>query len=58
MSQPATIFDIEDPDAEEQALREAEADVAAGRLVPHSEVAKWLDDLAAGTLRAPPEPWK
>jgi predicted transcriptional regulator len=35
------IFDI-DTDAEARAIEEAEADVAAGRLVPHEEVVKWL----------------
>lgn len=55
MSQLTTIFDIEDPDAKKQALREAQANVAASRLVPHGKVAKWLDDLAAGSFRASPE---
>ena len=34
-----TIFDI---DTEARAIEEAEADVAAGRLVPHEEIVKWL----------------
>lgn len=34
-------------DEEEAALLEAEADADAGRVVPHSEVAKWM--LAVGT---------
>ena len=34
-------------DEEEAALLEAEADADAGRVVPHSEVRKWL--LAVGT---------
>ncbi len=29
-------------DEEEAALLEAEADVEAGRVVPHSEVARWM----------------
>jgi len=33
---------IPDDAAEARAIAEAEADVAAGRLVPHGEVAKWL----------------
>jgi predicted transcriptional regulator len=36
-----TIFEI-DEDAEARAIAEAEADVAAGRLVPHEKVVKWL----------------
>ena len=36
-----TIFDT-NTDTEARAIEEAEADVAAGRLVPHEEVVKWL----------------
>jgi predicted transcriptional regulator len=36
-----TIFDI-NTETEARAIEEAEADVAAGRLVPHEEVVKWL----------------
>ena len=42
MIKPASIFDPDD-DVEDRALQEAEADVAAGRVVPHSEVVKWLE---------------
>jgi hypothetical protein len=37
-------FDVP-PDlaAEARAIAEAEADLAAGRVVPHVEVAKWLE---------------
>ena len=48
-----TLFDAEiEPaqpltDEEEAALLEAEADADAGRVVPHSEVSKWM--LAVGT---------
>lgn len=48
-----TLFDAEvEPappltDEEEAALLEAEADADAGRVVPHSEVRKWM--LAVGT---------
>ena len=58
MSKPANLFDDIDEDAEERADREAEADIAAGRVVPHDEVVKWLDDLAAGKRRPRPQPWK
>jgi len=42
MSTPRTIFDPIDDDAEERADREAEADLAAGRTVPHDAVVEWL----------------
>jgi predicted transcriptional regulator len=42
MTKTATLFDEIDPDAEKRAIAEAEADVAAGRLVPHEDVVKWL----------------
>jgi predicted transcriptional regulator len=41
MAKTKTIFDI-NTDTEARAIEEAEADVAAGRLVPHEEVVKWL----------------
>ena len=41
MAKAKTIFEI-DEDAEKRAIDEAEADVAAERLVPHEEVVKWL----------------
>ena len=38
-----SIFDIPRDEAEEARLdAEAEADFAAGRVVPHAEVIKWL----------------
>ena len=37
-----TIFDETDEQAEARAITEAEADVAAGRIVPHEEVVRWL----------------
>ncbi len=42
MAKTKTIFDEIDQDAEARAIAEAEADVAAGRVVPHDEVVKWL----------------
>ena len=36
------IFDEIDANAEARAIAEAEADVAAGWIVPHEEVVKWL----------------
>jgi len=37
-----TIFDEIDEDAEARAIAEAEADIDAGRFVPHEQVVKWL----------------
>ena len=54
MTEPATIFDSEDAEAEERALREAEAQLDAGRGVPHEVVRTWLQDLAAGRRTPPP----
>ena len=42
MAKTKTIFDDIDEDAEARAIEEAEADVAAGRVVPHEDVVKWL----------------
>jgi predicted transcriptional regulator len=46
-----------DPAEEEAALRRAEADIAAGRLVPHEEVAKWLRTWGTPESGPPPESW-
>jgi predicted transcriptional regulator len=52
----STLGDIDD-EAEAQALAEAEADVAAGRLVPHGKVVRWLRSW--GTTRELPCPrWR
>jgi predicted transcriptional regulator len=42
MADTKTIFDEIDDDAEKRAIAEAEADVEAGRVVPHDQVVKWL----------------
>jgi len=42
MADPVSIFDALDQEAEAKAIAEARADVAAGRVVPHDEVVKWL----------------
>lgn len=52
-----SIFHASDPDAEERGLREAEADVAAGRIVPHDEVAKWLLTWGTPDEGPPPASW-
>jgi len=40
-SKQKSIFDIP-PDGATEARLDAEADYAAGRVVPHAEVVKWL----------------
>jgi predicted transcriptional regulator len=42
MAKTKTIFNEIEESAEARAAAEAEADVAAGRAVPHDEVVKWL----------------
>ncbi len=43
MNKLAPLFDAEDWDAEERALQTAEADLAAGRVVDHDDVVRWLE---------------
>mgnify|MGYP001809588071 CR=1 FL=1 len=54
MSKPAPLFDAEDWDAEERALQTAEADLAAGRVVDHDDVVRWLESW--GTPDEKPRP--
>ena len=42
-------------DAADEARRAAEADVAAGRVVPHERVRQWLAKLARGEREPPPD---
>ncbi len=42
---------------EEAALLEAEADADAGRVVPHSEVAKWMQTIIDGNPQPMPKEW-
>jgi len=44
-------------DEDEAALLEAEADADAGRVVPHSEVAKWLKTWGTPEEGPPPKSW-
>jgi len=58
MAQPKikSIFDAP-PDAAHEARldAEAEADYAAGRIVPHARVREWLMQLSRGERVPPPE---
>ncbi|HYC05405.1 MAG TPA: CopG family transcriptional regulator [Azospirillaceae bacterium] len=42
MTKPFDIFGPASPEEEARADAEAEADIAAGRVVPHEDVRKWL----------------
>lgn len=45
-------------DAEDEArLAEAEADIAAGRVVPHAEVAEWLKTWGTPDEKPAPAHW-
>ena len=44
-------------DEEEAALLEAEADADAGRVVPHAEVAKWMQTIIDGNPQPMPKAW-
>ncbi len=55
-----SIFDMLaeiDPDAEASRLAEAEADIAAGRVVPHEEVAAWLKTWGTAAFKPAPKSW-
>ena len=56
MSDPvrASLFDIVDQDAEARADAEAEADAAAGRVVSHEAVRRWLLSWATDHELPPP----
>ncbi|MGO9173585.1 MAG: CopG family transcriptional regulator [Rhodomicrobium sp.] len=51
-----SIFDEIDEEEEARAIAEAEADVAAGRVVPHEEVVKWLKSWGTPHELPRPEP--
>jgi predicted transcriptional regulator len=56
MAEPKSIFDNIDQEAEARAIAEAEADVAAGRVVPHEQVVEWLKSWGAPNERPFPLP--
>ena len=58
MTRPKSIFDEIDKETEAQAIEEAEADVAAGRVVPHEEVVEWLKSWGTPDERPAPVPRK
>ncbi|WP_146747715.1 antitoxin [Paramagnetospirillum kuznetsovii] len=54
MAEPASIFDVDDAAVEEQALREAEAQLDSGHGISHVRVTSWLTELAKGNKLPPP----
>jgi predicted transcriptional regulator len=51
------IFEEEDEQAEAASIARAEADIAAGRTVPHSEVRKWLEKWGTPEETPMPPEW-
>ena len=54
MAEPKSIFDEIDDDIEARAIAEAEAEIDAGKGVPHAKVREWLLNLAKGEVVPPP----
>lgn len=52
-----SIFSVSDPAAEERSLLEGEADIAAGRVVPHEKVSEWLLTWGTPEEGPPPAEW-
>jgi predicted transcriptional regulator len=58
MAKPKPVFEEIDKDAEAQAITEAEADVAADRVVPHEDVVEWLESWGTANELPCPAPGK
>jgi predicted transcriptional regulator len=56
MRKTGSIFEGTDAAAESRAIAEAEADLKAGRVVPHEEVVKWLQSWDTDNELPCPEP--
>lgn len=55
MNRERSLFDRNDPAAEAAADVRADADVAAGRLVGHSAVRRWLASWGSGNRQPRPQ---
>ncbi len=51
---PETAFDLVDDEVEERALAEAEAAVAAGRVISHDAMKRWLQSWGTANELPPP----
>jgi predicted transcriptional regulator len=54
----ASIFDMEDEEADARREAEAEADIAAGRVVRHERVAEWLRSIGTANVKPVPYSWR
>ncbi len=52
-----SIFDIVDPEHDARVEAEADADIAAGRLIPFEEIAPWLKTWGTPDYYEPPAAW-
>ena len=57
MKPEPSIFDEIDEDAEAAADAEGLADIEAGRVIPHAEVAAWLDTWGTPAEKPAPKKW-
>ena len=57
MKPEPSIFDETDQAAEDAADAEGVADADAGRLIPHEEVAAWLDTWGTPDSKPAPASW-
>lgn len=57
MSDEPGIYDVPDTEADQAAMRRAEEDIAAGRMVPHAEVARWLRTWGTPDEEPMPQAW-
>ena len=54
MAEPKSVFYEIDDDIEARAIAEADAEIDAGKGVPHAKVREWLLRLAKGEVVPPP----
>lgn len=54
MAEPKSVVDEIDAEVEARAIAEAEAEIDAGKGVPHAKVREWLLRLAKGEVVPPP----
>lgn len=57
MPEPNHTVDAE-REAKRRAIAEARADVAAGRVISHADMCKWLDSWGKPDELPPPSTWK
>lgn len=57
MPKPQSSNDAE-REAKRSAIAEARADVAAGRVISHADMSKWLDSWGTPNELPPPSTWK